>query len=374
MKNFNLMQVLPSLQSGGVEQGTIDLANFLASLEIKNHITSNGGQLIAQLNKEYVEHNILPVHSKNFFKIPFTAKKIDQIINKKDINILHVRSRAPAWLLPFVNKQHIKTVSTFHNVYGNQNLIKRLYNKQLSKVDKIIAISNYVKEEIINIYKIKSDKITIINRGIDVQFLNSLIDNENSFIRFLTEKNINTNKKIILFPGRLTNWKGQIEFLKIIEFFKDDPIIFYFVGDNKNKSYEKKLTREIFKKNLNINCRILGHLKKDELKMMYQCSDIIISAPLKPEGFGRVVSEALSMKKIILAYNFGGARDQLKNLDDLYKIKPKDDEEMRVKINIVLKLDKDKVLSMGNKARNHVVENFSKDSMLQSYLDFYQEL
>ena len=374
MKKFNLMQVLPSLQSGGVEQGTIDLANFLASLEIKNHITSNGGQLIAQLNKKYVEHNILPVHSKNFFKIPFTAKKIDQIINKKDINILHVRSRAPAWLLPFVNKQHIKTVSTFHNVYGNQNFIKRLYNKQLSKVDKIIAISNYVKEEIINIYKIKSDKITIINRGIDVQFLNSLIDNENSFIRFLTEKNINTNKKIILFPGRLTNWKGQIEFLKIIEFFKDDPIIFYFVGDNKNKSYEKKLTREIFKKNLNINCRILGHLKKDELKMMYQCSDIIISAPLKPEGFGRVVSEALSMKKIILAYNFGGARDQLKNLDDLYKIKPKDYEEMRVKINIVLKLDKDKVLSMGNKARNHVVENFSKDSMLQSYLDFYQEL
>ena len=374
MKKFNLMQVLPSLQSGGVEQGTIDLANFLASLEIKNHITSNGGQLIAQLNKEYVEHNILPVHSKNFFKIPFTAKKIDQIINKKDINILHVRSRAPAWLLPFVNKQHIKTVSTFHNVYGNQNLIKRLYNKQLSKVDKIIAISNYVKEEIINIYKIKSDKITIINRGIDVQFLNSLIDNENSFIRFLTEKNINTNKKIILFPGRLTNWKGQIEFLKIIKFFKDDPIIFYFVGDNKNKSYEKKLTREIFKKNLNINCRILGHLKKDELKMMYQCSDIIISAPLKPEGFGRVVSEALSMKKIILAYNFGGARDQLKNLDDLYKIKPQDYDEMRVKINIVLKLDKDKVLSMGNKARNHVVENFSKDSMLQSYLDFYQEL
>ena len=185
---------------------------------------------------------------------------------------------------------------------------------------------------------------------------------------------LSSGKKIILFPGRLTNWKGQIEFLKIIEFFKDDPIIFYFVGDNKNKSYEKKLTREIFKKNLNINCRILGHLKKDELKMMYQCSDIIISAPLKPEGFGRVVSEALSMKKIILAYNFGGARDQLKNLDDLYKIKPKDYEEMRVKINIVLKLDKDKVLSMGNKARNHVVENFSKDSMLQSYLDFYQEL
>ena len=374
MKKFNLMQILPSLQSGGVEQGAVDVANFLASLEIKNHITSNGGQMLTHLNKKYVEHVTLPVHSKNFFKIPFTAKKINQIINKKDINVLHFRSRAPAWLLPYINKQRIKTISTFHNVYGNQNFIKRLYNKQLSRVDKIIAISNYVKEEIINIYKIKSDKITVINRGIDVKFLNSLIDNEDSFIKFLTEKNIDTNKKIILFPGRLTSWKGQLEFLKIIEFFKEDPIIFYFSGVDKNKSYEKKLIKEIYIKNLSSNCRILGNLKKDELKMMYQCSDIVISAPLKPEGFGRVISEALSMKKIILAYNFGGAKDQLKNLDDLYKIKPQDYDEMRAKINIVLKLEKDKVLSMGNNARKHVTEKFSKDNMLQSYLDFYQEL
>ena len=374
MKRFNLMQILPSLQSGGVEQGTVDLANYLASLEIKNYITSNGGQMLTYLNREYVEHNKLPVHSKNFFKAPFTAKKINQIINAKDINILHVRSRAPAWLLPYINKQYIKTVSTFHNVYGNQNLIKRVYNKQLSKVDKIIAISNYVKKEIINIYKIKSDKITVINRGIDINFLNSLIDNEHSFFKFLKDKNIDTNKKIVLFPGRLTNWKGQLEFLKIIEYFKDDPIVFYFAGDEKNISYEKKLIKEIYIKNLGSNCRILGHLKKEEWKMKYQCSDIVISAPLKPEGFGRVVSEALSMKKIILAYNFGGAKDQLKDLDDLYKIKPQDCHEMRVKINIALNLEKDKVFSMGIKARKHVIEKFSKDSMLQSYLNFYQEL
>jgi glycosyltransferase involved in cell wall biosynthesis len=374
MKRFNLMQILPSLQSGGVEQGAIDVANFLASLEIKNHITSNGGQMLTHLNKKYIEHNLLPVHSKNFFKAPFTAKKINHIINKKDINILHFRSRAPAWLLPYINKQNIKTISTFHNVYGSQNFVKKIYNKQLSKVDKIVAISNYVKEEIINIYKIKSDKITVINRGIDTNFFNSVIDNENSFIQFLAEKYINTNKKIVLFPGRLTSWKGQLEFLKIIESFKADPIIFYFAGDNKNKSYEKKLIKEIEIKNLNNNCRILGHLKKDELKMMYQCADIIISAPLRPEGFGRVVSEALSTKKIILAYNFGGAKDQLKDLDYLYRIKPKDHDEMKFKISTVLKLESAKVLSMGVISRKHVIKKFSKDDMLKSYLNFYQEL
>jgi len=374
MKKFNLMQILPSLQSGGVEQGTIDVANFLASLEIKNHITSNGGQMLIDLNKRYIEHNSLPVHSKNFFKAPFTAKQINDIIKKQDINILHFRSRAPAWLLPYINKQKIKTISTFHNVYGNQNFIKKIYNKQLSKVDKIVAISNYVKHEIINIYKIKSDKITVINRGIDTNFFNSVIDNENSFNRFLGENHINTNKKIVLFPGRLTGWKGQLEFLKIIEYFKEDPIIFYFVGDNKNKSYEKQLIKEINIKNLNNNCRILGHLKKDELKMMYKCSNIIISAPLRPEGFGRVISEALSMKKIILAYNFGGATDQLKDLDDLYRVKPQDHDEMKFRISAFLKLESDKVLSMGDMARKHVIKKFSKDGMLNSYLSFYQEL
>jgi glycosyltransferase involved in cell wall biosynthesis len=374
MKKFNLMQILPSLQSGGVEQGTIDVANFLASLEIKNHITSNGGQMLIDLNKRYIEHNSLPVHSKNFFKAPFTAKQINDIIKKQDINILHFRSRAPAWLLPYINKQKIKTISTFHNVYGNQNFIKKIYNKQLSKVDKIVAISNYVKHEIINIYKIKSDKSTVINRGIDTNFFNSVIDNENSFNRFLGENHINTNKKIVLFPGRLTGWKGQLEFLKIIEYFKEDPIIFYFVGDNKNKSYEKQLIKEINIKNLNNNCRILGHLKKDELKMMYKCSNIIISAPLRPEGFGRVISEALSMKKIILAYNFGGATDQLKDLDDLYRVKPQDHDEMKFRISAFLKLESDKVLSMGDMARKHVIKKFSKDGMLNSYLSFYQEL
>ena len=100
MKIFNLMQIVPSLQSGGVEQGTVDLSNYLASLKIRNFIISNGGNLLSYLNKQYVEHNILPVHSKNFFKMPFTAKKVNNLIKKSEINILHLRSRAPAWMIP----------------------------------------------------------------------------------------------------------------------------------------------------------------------------------------------------------------------------------------------------------------------------------
>lgn len=374
MQKFNLMQVLPSFNSGGVEQGTLDVANYLASLNIKNHITSNGGKMLSYLNKQNINHHQLPVHSKNFLTKPFIARKLNRLIKNEKINILHIRSRSPAWLLPYIDKKNIKTVSTFHNIYGNENIIKNLYNKQLGRVDNIIAISDYVKEEIIKNYNFLPNKIKVINRGIDVNIFNKKTIKENEFITFLKKYSIDATKKIILFPGRLTNWKGQIEFLQIVESFKDKEIMFYFVGDDKNKSYLNKFIKEINKKFLNTNCRILGHLNHKDLQNMYQCSDIIVSAPLKPEGFGRTVAEALSMEKIILAYNFGGVANQLKLLDPLYKIKPLDIEDLINKINIVLELDINIINKMGEKARQHIIGNFSKEIMFKSYFNIYSEL
>ena len=374
MKIFNLMQIVPSLQSGGVEQGTVDLSNYLASLKIRNFIISNGGNLLSYLNKQYVEHNILPVHSKNFFKMPFTAKKVNNLLKNSEINILHLRSRAPAWMIPYLTKDNIKIVSTFHNVYGHENIIKKIYNKKLSKVDKIVAISSYVKNEITNLYKINPDKIKVINRGIDINFFDKDNINQEFFINFLKKNNISPDNKIILFPGRLTKWKGQIEFLNIVSALKDKKIIFYFIGDDKNTSYKNKFINEINKKNLNNVCRVLGNLNSEELKIMYKCSDIVISAPLKPEGFGRIISESLAMKKIILAYNYGGAKDQINKLDDLYKINPGQLNELKNRILKVLEMDQVTINNLGNIAREHVSKNFSKNLMLESYYNFYQEL
>ena len=374
MKIFNLMQIVPSLQSGGVEQGTVDLSNYLASLKIRNFIISNGGNLLSYLNKQYVEHNILPVHSKNFFKMPFTAKKVNNLIKKSEINILHLRSRAPAWMIPYLAKDNLKIVSTFHNVYGHENIIKKIYNKKLSKVDKIVAISSYVKNEITNLYKINPEKIKVINRGIDINFFDTDNINQDFFINFLKKNNISPDNKIILFPGRLTKWKGQIEFLNIVSALKDKKIIFYFIGDDKNTSYKNKFINEINKKNLNNVCRVLGNLNSEELKIMYKCSDIVVSAPLKPEGFGRIISESLAMKKIILAYNYGGVKDQIDKLDDLYKINPGQLNELKNRILKVLEMDQITINNLGNIAREHVSKNFSKNLMLESYYNFYQEL
>ena len=374
MKNLNLLQIIPSLNSGGVEQGTVDVANFIGTKDLGSFIVSNGGYMLALLNKRKTSHFQLPIHSKNIFTALFIANKLRKIISDKHISIVHVRSRFPAWYLPFIRNKKFKTVSTFHNVYGSQNLFKKIYNKGLSRVDHIVAISDFVKSKIIDTYKINENKITVINRGVDTKFFDPTIDNENNFINFLQKYNLSSEKKIILYPGRLTKWKGQINFLKIMESYKDDQVVCYFAGDDKNKSYASKLIDEINKRHLQQNCKIIGHLSKEDLKFMYKCADIVISAPLEPEGFGRTISESLAMKKIILCYNYGGARDQLNGLDEIYKVSLHDQTEMKLKIDKTIKLSNSYKDNLGSTSRRHVIENFSKEKMLEGYLNFYQKI
>ena len=180
------------------------------------------------------------------------------------------------------------------------------------------------------------------------------------FPSFFSKYNLPNDKKIILFPGRLTQWKGQIEFLDVLKSLDLQNTFCYFIGDDKNTSYKSKLEKEIYKKNLNLNCKILGHLPKEDTRLMYKSSDLIISSPLKPEGFGRAISEGLAMKKIVLCYNFGGSKEQISELDDLYAVEPYNKNQMIKNINIAFDLSNDKKKQMGENARQHIQKNFSK--------------
>jgi len=374
MENFKLLQLVPSMHSGGVEQGTIDLANFLSEKKFFNYIASSGGRLLKNIKYKNTQHIDLPLNSKFFFKYPFLANKLQTKIDQFGINVIHFRSRAPAWLLPFLSKKNILSVSTFHNVYGNENIIKSFYNKQLGNVNSIVAISEYVKNEIIKQYGFPENKITVINRGCDIEFFKPNQVSNNKINKIILENKIPFNKKIILFPGRITEWKGQIEFLEVIKFFKEKDLFFIFVGDTKNYSFANKFLKKIKDYNLGDICKVIDNVSHDDLRTMYFMSKIVISAPLKPEGFGRIISESLLMKKIILAYNFGGAKDQLHKLNDLYKVEPKNIKMLIKKINIALNLNAEEHENISNESRLHIIKYFSKQNMLSKYLDLYLNL
>ena len=371
MSSFKVVQVIPALESGGVERGTIDVANYLAELKIHNSIISNGGLLENELNQEFIDHFKLPVHSKNPLVYFNLAKKIQEYIRIKKINLVHVRSRAPAWIVNMMNKKNYKSIATFHNIYSGDFFLKKMYNQSLAKMDYIISISDFVKDEIIKKYKINPQKISTIYRGVDTDYFIDQVSDKD-LQNFLIKFNINKEKKILLYPARLTAWKGQIEFLTVARKITKDNLIIYFVGDTKNTSFYNFLQKKISAMSLKNKCKILGNLTTKELKIMYFVSDLIISTPNKPEGFGRIISEALSMKKMILAFNFGGAKDQLNKLDSIYKAEPLNYHIIDQKINTILSLSKEEKNNLTQRGREHVVKFFSKNEMVYNYKNFYE--
>ena len=373
MSSFNLVQIVPSLNSGGVERGTVDVANFLAKKNIKNFIITSGGKMIKELDDNLVHVHQLPVSSKNFFSYPSIGSKINKFIQANNINLVHVRSRGPAWMVNLMSKNNIKTISTFHNVYGGNSFIKKMYNKGLSKMDYLIAISEYVKETVIQKYNITNKNISVINRGIDTEYFNQPINNTYKE-DFINRHQIDKSKKIILFPARLTRWKGQLEFVDVIRKITTESILVLFAGDTKNDSYTKQLREKINKSNLKDTCKILGSVSQEDMRLLFDISDLSVSLPLRAEGFGRTISESLYSGTPVIAFNYGGAKNQLENLSNFFKSIPQDYVSLPNKIDLLLNLSGDQKIKILQNVKTVIENNFSKENMVNQYLEFYESV
>ena len=373
MSSINIAQLLPSLETGGVERGVVDLSNYLSSKKIINHIISSGGKMENDLDYRFTVHHKLSTNSKNFLLFPYISRDINAILKKNKINILHIRSRGPAWMVNLIRNKTYKTISTFHNVYSGTSFIKKFYNKGLANMDHLVANSNYVREKIIEKYDLQRKDIKVIPRGIDTNFFNINI-NDNEINIFKQKINFNKDKKIILFPGRITSWKGQKEFLNTILKFKNDNYLFYFAGDVTNKNYFKNFKNEIQTKGLTKICKILENLNSKEFRSLLYLSHIVLSLPSVPEGFGRIVSEALSMNKIVLGFDYGGVKDQLNGLNSFFKIKPLDYNEVYSKIKQLEKCSEEEITNFTKGSRQHVKDNFSLKNMLENYERLYKSV
>ena len=372
MKEIRLLQVVPALNSGGVEKGTIDIAKAISDLKNKSIVVSNGGKLAPLLKNYGSVHINLPVHSKNPFIMYNNIRKLRHVLFSEKINIMHTRSRAPAWSSYFAGNNNVKLVSTFHNVYGHENFLKKYYITGLAKADSIIAISKYVKDSIVKIYDIPEKKISIIHRGVDENYFDPQTITEQSLYQVIQKYDFIKDQKIILFPARLTAWKGQIEFLEVLKKIKNNNYICIFVGDDKNYSYMKKLNDQIIKKNLGQYCKVIGH--SDDIKYIYQISHLVVNASQKPEGFCRVIAEAMSMEKVVIAYDQGGASELMAGFENKFKINYNDINQMAQAIDYALNMPKDEAINIGKKLRNTVKKSFTKNLMINKTLETYYKL
>ncbi|MFL2890171.1 MAG: glycosyltransferase family 4 protein [Pelagibacteraceae bacterium] len=378
---IKVLQVIPKLGYGGAETGCYDVAHFLSEQNCKSYIVTSGGELIKFVRKDKVKIIKLPVHSKNPILIFFNMIAITILVLFLNINIVHVRSRAPAWscyISCFFTRR--KLVTTFHGTYNFSNSLKKFYNSIMIKSNLIIAGSNFIFKHINENYKNYlnyKNKLMVIFRGINLDYYNKKNISENKKNITMKEWKIDPNKFIILLPGRLTQWKGQENFIEAINILKEDFNQFNFeaiiLGSDQGRNvFKKKLYGLSERYQLNKNIKFINSCKN--MPIAYDISNVVISSSIEPEAFGRVAVEAQAMEKIIIASDIGGSKETILNGKSGILYKFDDPRELAKSINKVLEMDKETLNSMGIEGRKNVTKKFDVEKMCNTTFTEYQKL
>ena len=378
---IKVLQVIPRLGYGGAETGCYDLAHYLPENNCSSFIVTSGGELIKFIDKRKVKLIRLPVHSKNPLLMFLNSIILIFIIMIYNISIVHARSRAPAWSCLFATKiTGRKFVTTFHGTYNFRSSIKKFYNSIMLKSDLVIAGSNFIFSHIkenYSKYLSHNKKFLVIFRGINTEYFDPTTTLEHDESKLLKNWGLNRGKKIVLMPGRLTYWKGQELFIESINLVNKELGYEAFYGiilgsEQGRKVYKKKLERLVEQYRLNNQVKFIENCKN--MPLAYKVSDIVVSASIEPEAFGRVAVEAQCMKKPIIASNIGGSKETIVKDNTGIFFESGNPQSLSSKIIEILQLDETTLKSMGNEGRKNVIKKFNIEKMCSTTLTEYKKL
>lgn len=375
--SLKILQVLPSLKSGGVERGTLEISDAIISAGYKSFVCSAGGQLVKSLEDHGAKHIALPVDSKNPLIMIYNVLKLKKIIEDNDISVIHARSRAPAWSCYFAAKlAGIPFVTTFHGTYNIQNAIKLWYNSIMLKGDAVIAVSNYIKKHIETRYHFFSENLHVIHRGADLKYFNPKLVNAARVLKIREAMDLaeSHQSKVIILPARFARWKGHKFLIEALNNIKKLDFKCFLVGDLSNdlSGYvreikllikEHKLEDKVFLKDL-----------ISDMPALYSISDIVVSASQEPEAFGRTISEAQAMKCIVITTNLGAPQEMVEDGVNGFVASYKNSAELADAIKKALNLDEKTKASILEAAQKKVIKDYSVEKMSASTLQIYEDL
>jgi glycosyltransferase involved in cell wall biosynthesis len=368
------MQVIPSLGAGGAEQGCIDVAAELVRSGATSIVVSNGGARIPELLRGGSIHIDLPVHSKNPFVMWKNIGRLRKLIKKHDVDIVHARSRAPAWSAwKACVGTSAKFMTTCHAPFNISGNVKRFYNSSIAKGERVIAISNYVKDYLLKNYEIDEKNIRVIHRGVALEKFHPSSVAPLHLIKLSNEWRLPDGCTIVMMPGRITRWKGHHVLIDAIAKLDREDVFCVLIGDDQGRTeYRQELEKTIADKNLEGRVRIIGHC--NDMPAAYTLSTVVVSASTDPEGFGRVPIEAQAMGRAIVATNHGGAMETVIDGKTGWLVPPNDAEAMANAIREALDMDGTERALMANRAMQHVAEHFTREHMVDETMNVYAEL
>ena len=375
---MKILQVLPALEQGGVERGTLEIASALTAAGIPNAVASAGGRLVHALDDLGVEHLALPLDRKNPFTLRKCAKKLAEYCKAEDVTLMHVRSRAPAWAVKWASERcGVKWMATFHGVYGTSpKFLKVPYNRVMLKGERTIAVSNYVRQHILATYDgVDPEKVVLVHRGADTGvFRPDAVPKDVAEAKKTQQYGFEKDCPVITLPGRLTRWKGQEIFIEALSLMRNHRYGVLVLGSDQGRTDYSDHLRTMAGK-LPDETRVVFRSHTSEIPVVYAMSDIVVNASsAQPEAFGRTIPEAQASGCLVLATAHGGACETVKDGETGFLVPPGDAKAMAAKLDEMLEMSAEAKSKMRVAAVESVRADFSTAKMCEKTLAIYREL
>ena len=370
-----VLQIVPAMNiGGGVERGTVEIADAIVAAGGRSIVASSGGNLVHELVRVGSEHVTLALSSKNPFRIYKNIENLSNLIKDEQVDIVHARSRAPAWSSFFATRRtRTPFITTFHGTYNRGSSIKRLYNSVMTKGDRVIAISSFIGGHVRQHYGIPNDRIRIIHRGVDTERFNPASVSPQRMVALAESWRLTEGYPVVTLPGRLSRWKGQKVFIEAISLLARKDIRCVLLGSDQGRTdYRHEIESMIRKYDLGGVMRLVNECR--DMPAAYMLSDVIVSASTDPEAFGRVVAEGQALGRPVIATNHGGPQEIIIEGETGWCIPPGEAQLLANAISKALDLTPDARQKMADRGIKNVQENFSKRLMCSRTLDVYDEV
>jgi glycosyltransferase involved in cell wall biosynthesis len=370
-----VLQVLPALgSSGGVERGTVEIAEAIVEAGGRAIVASAGGARTHELARVRAEHVTLPLHSKNPVVMYNNIARLAALIQNENVDLIHARSRAPAWSAYFAARRTDRAfITTFHGTYNAGNFMKRHYNSIMTRGERVIAISAFIAGHLRRVYGVPANRIRIIPRGVDLYRFDPSQVSAERVIQLANDWRLTDGMPVIMLPGRLTRWKGQGVFIEAVAKLQRRDLRCLIVGGDQGRTeYRTELESLVEEHDLGEVVRIVDHC--DDMPAAYMMADVVVSASTDPEAFGRVIVEAQALGRPVIATDHGGATETVIEGETGWLVEPGSVAPLADALKHVLSLDEAARTGLSETAIANVRDRFSKQSMCEKTLEVYNDV
>lgn len=368
-----ILQILPSLQSGGVERSALEITQAITRAGGVALVASAGGRMVPAILRAGGTHIAMKLKAKAPWAIWGNAARLTRLLRARDVAIVHARSRAPAWSAWLAcRRTGTPFVTTWHGLYRENLPFKYFYNAVMARGVRVIANSRYTASIVTQRYGVGPDRLRIIPRGVDPAIFDPDRVKHERLARLAASWRLPDGAPTIMLPARLSPRKGPEVLIRALARMRHQDAVVVLVGDAKNGLYRKRLLRLAHRLGVSSRLRLPGHCADMPAALML--SDVVVSASVEPEAFGRTIIEAQAMARLSVATDHGGAVETIIEGQTGWRVPPGDAEALADLLDRLLDMPPAERAAAGARARAHVCAHYTVHAMQEATLAVYSEL